>query len=214
MVGGIDLRHVAILSLEILLGDEALHIIDRHWLIDRATRARCLAALVADASAYRWEGILLLDERERIAITPFSRHAQIALHRNMRRTGHLTRSRASLMALDAARILVIGVPIFLAPGKRGQRLLRIRNWAIFGTELLAELHRACGAHFHASRTCHALFAVDLRNIGRPAHVWRVEQLRRTQCIADVHIAIADGEDLIGSIDVGDLVNITIAARQG
>ena len=50
----------------------------------------------------------------------------------------------------------------------------------------------------------------MRNIGRPAHVWRVEQLRRTQCIADVHIAIADGEDLIGSIDVGDLVNITIA----
>ena len=114
------------------------------------------------------------------------------------------------MTLDTARILVIGVPIFLAPGKRGQRLLRIGNGTVFGKELLAELHGACGAHLHASRARYALFAVYLRNIGRPTHVRRVEQLRCTQRIADVHIAIADGEDLIGSIDVGDLVDITVA----
>ena len=114
-----DLRYVTILSLEILLGDEALHIIDRHRLVDRAARTSRLAALVADASTYRGKRILLLDERECIAVTPFSCHAQIALHRNMCRTGNLARCRASLMTLDTARILVIGIPVFFAPGKRG-----------------------------------------------------------------------------------------------
>ena len=46
----------------------------------------------------------------------------------------------------------------------------------------------------------------MRNISGARQVGRVEQLRGAQCVAHVHVAVADGEDLVLAVDIRDLVH--------
>ena len=78
--------------------------------------------------------------------------------------------------------------------------------AVLGAELLTQLHGACGADLYALATCHAVALLHAGNIGAAGEVGGVEQLRGTQCVADVNVAVADGEDLILAVDVGDLMD--------
>ena len=52
-------------------------------------------------------------------------------------------------------------------------------------------------------------------VGRAGHIRCVEQLRCTQCIADTRCTVADGEDLIFPVNIGDLMykSVSLGALQ-
>ena len=114
------------------------------------------------------------------------------------------------MRLDAVVVAVVRRPLGVVPlGGVGQLLARILGHAtarLFAAELLAELGGAGRAHLNAATAGHALVLLDLGDIGRARQVGRVEQLRGAQGIAHVDVAVADGEDLVLAVDVGDLVH--------
>ena len=125
----------------------------------------------------------------------------------MRRARDLAGRGAGLVALDAMVVLVVPVPVLLAPVVVvGERLHGVGNAPVLGRELLAELGRAGRADLDAAPARDALGLVDVGNVGRAAQVRRVEQLRSAQRVADVDLAVADGEDLVLAVDIGDLVH--------
>ena len=63
-----QLRHVARGLVQVMVGDEALDLVDGDGLVDRAAGALGLAALVADAAADGRERVFLLDELERVGV--------------------------------------------------------------------------------------------------------------------------------------------------
>ena len=128
----------------------------------------------------------------------------------MRGAGRLAGSGAGLMRLDAVVVAVVGRPLGVVPfGGIGQLLARILGHlsaGLFAAELLAQLSGTGRAHLNAATAGHALVLLDLGDIGRARQVGRVEQLRGAQGIAHVDVAVADGEDLVLAVDVGDLVH--------
>ena len=208
--GNYRLRHKAVLRLHVLRRDERLHVVDGDGLVHQPARAGGLAALVADATAHRRERVLLLDERQRVAVASLRGHAQVALDRDVRGARDLARRGAGFVALDAVVVLVVGIPVLLAPGVVvGKRLLGIGDAAVLGQELLAKLHGARGADLDAAAACHALLLVHVGAVGACAHVGRVEQLGRAQRVAHVHVAVADAKDLALAVDVRDLVHVAV-----
>ena len=117
------------------------------------------------------------------------------------------------MALDAVAVLVVGVPVLLVPPQRGQRLTRVSERPHLPRQLLPQLHRAGRTHLHAAAAGNARGGVHLGRVGRAAHIGGVEQLGGAQRIAHVHIAVADGEDLVLPVDVGYLVHVAVLLRQ-
>ena len=94
-------------------------------------------------------------------------------------------------------------------GGIGQLLARILGHlsaSLFATELLAQFGGAGRTHLNAATAGHALVLLDLGDIGRARQVGRVEQLRGAQGVAHVDVAVADGEDLVLAVDIGDLVH--------
>ena len=94
-------------------------------------------------------------------------------------------------------------------GGIGQLLARILGHLsarLFAAELLAELGGTGRAHLNAATAGNALVLLDLGDIGRARQVGRVEQLRGAQGVAHVDVAVADSEDLVLAVDVGDLVH--------
>ena len=128
----------------------------------------------------------------------------------MRGAGRLAGRGAGLVRLDAVVIAVVGRPLGVVPfGGIGQLLARILGHlsaGLFAAELLAQLSGTGRAHLNAATAGHALVLLDLGDIGRARQVGRVEQLRGAQGIAHVDVAVADGEDLVLAVDVGDLVH--------
>ena len=128
----------------------------------------------------------------------------------MRGAGRLAGRRAGLMRLDAVVVAVVGRPLGVVPlGGIGQLLARILGHAaasLFAAELLAELGGPGRAYLDAATAGHALVFLDLGDIGRARQVGRVEQLRGAQGVTHVNVAVADGEDLVLAVDVGDLVH--------
>ena len=114
------------------------------------------------------------------------------------------------MRLDAVVVAVVGRPLGVVPlGGIGQLLARILGHAaagLFATELLAQFGGAGRTHLNAATAGHALVLLDLGDVGRARQVGRVEQLRGAQGVAHVDVAVADGEDLVLAVDVGDLVH--------
>ena len=94
----------------------------------------------------------------------------------------------------------------------GQGLLGILDGSVFGAELLAELRRAGGTYLYALAAGHAVFGVDVRSVSGGGHVRRVEQLARAQGEAGAERAVADGKDLILTVDVRDLVDVAVVLR--
>ena len=206
---------VARVGVQILVGDELLDLIDRDGLVDRAARAGILAATVAHAAAHRGQRILALDEGERLLVATLRRQLEVALHGDVRGAGCLARGRARVVGLDAVLVAVVRAPLLGAPLHRvRQLLLGILGHPVRAllAELLAELDGARGAHLNAAAAGHAVLGLGVRHVGRAREVRGVEQLARTQGVAHVHVAVADGEDLVLTVDVGDLVHEAVVLR--
>ena len=128
----------------------------------------------------------------------------------MCRTGRLAGRRAGLVRLDTVVVAVVRRPLGVVPlGSIGQLLARIlghTSAGLFAAELLAQLGGAGRAHLNAAAAGHALVLLDLGDVGRARQVGRVEQLRGAQGVAHVDVAVADGEDLVLAVDIGDLVH--------
>ena len=128
----------------------------------------------------------------------------------MRGAGRLAGRGAGLMRLDAVVVAVVGRPLGVVPlGGIGQLLAGILGHlsaGLFAAELLAQLSGTGRAHLNAATAGHALVLLDLGDVGRTRQIGRVEQLRGTQGIAHVDVAVADGEDLVLAVDVRDLVH--------
>ena len=196
------------LGLEILLGDELLHLIDGDGLIDAAAGAGILTAAVADATADGGQGVILLNECQRLGVATLCRHLQIALHGDVSGAGGLTGSSTGVVAVDAVVVAVVLIPHMGAPlllgGQGVTGILHLA--AVLGAELLTQFHSTCGADLHALAAGHAVALLHAGNIGAAGEVGGVEQLRGTQGVAHVNIAVTDGEDLILAVDVGDLMD--------
>ena len=206
----VHFRHEAGFCLEILFRDELLHRVDGDGLVDGAARAGILAATVADASADRREWVLALDEFQSFRIFALGSLLQIALHRDMRRTGCFTRCCARRVAVDAVLVTIVLVPLLRSPLLGiGKLLFRIGLLAVLGAEFLSQTYSSCRTVFHATAASHAVRRIHLRHVGTATHVGRVEQLGSTQRIADLYVAVADGEDFAFTVDIGDLVYKTM-----
>ena len=207
---GDDLRDVALVGLELLLGDKLLDLVDGDGAVDIAAGAGFLAAAVADAAADGRERVILLDELERVQIAALRGQIDVALHGDVRRAGGLARGGAGLVALLLVVVLIVRAPHVLAPVVVvRQRLLRIRHRAGLGAQLLAELGSAGRADLGALAAGDALFGVDMGAVSGGGHVRRVEQLARSQREAGAERAVADGKDLVLAVDVRDLVDIAV-----
>ena len=83
---------------------------------------------------------------------------------------------------------------------------------MLSAEFLAELDGTCGAVFHATAACDAVLGVHLGDIGAAAEVGSIEQLGSAQCVADLDIAIADGEDLALAVYIRHLMHEAVVFR--
>ena len=197
-------------GIQIALGDELLDLIDSHGGVHTAAGAGILTAAVAHTAADSGQRVLALNECQGLVIAALRRELQIALNGDMRGAGRLTGSGAGLMRLDAVVVAVVGRPLGVVPlGGIGQLLARILGHlsaGLFAAELLAQLGGAGRTHLNAATAGHALVLLDLGDIGRARQVGRVEQLRGAQGIAHVDVAVADGEDLVLAVNVGDLMH--------
>ena len=131
----------------------------------------------------------------------------------MGRAGGFAGGGAGIVAVDTVLIPVVDGPLLRAPfGFIGKLLPGVLHGAVLGTQLLAQLHRAGGTDLHAPAAGHAVLRLHLGHIGRTAHVGGVVQLGGPQGVAHVHVAVADGEDLLLAVDVGDLVDEAVVLR--
>ena len=203
-------RDIAGRCVQIALGDELLDLVDSHGGVHTTAGAGILTAAVAHTAADSGQRVLALNERQRLVIATLRRELQITLNGNVRGAGRLAGRGAGLMRLDAVVVAVVGRPLGVVPlGGIGQLLARILGHlsaGLFAAELLAQLGGAGRAHLNAATAGHALVLLDLGDIGRARQVGRVEQLRGAQGVAHVDVAVADGEDLVLAVDVGDLVH--------
>ena len=194
-------------GLQILLGDELFHPVDGHRLVHGTPGTGVLAAAVAHPAAYRREGVFLFDEGQGLGIAALGRHFQIALHGNVGGACGFTGGGAGGVGVDPIVVPVVDVPLFRAPLHQiRQLLLGIGDGAGLGAQLLPQAHRPCRAIFHAPAAGHAVFRSHLRHVGGAGHVRSIKQLAGAQGVAHVDVAIADGEDLVFPVDVGDLVD--------
>ena len=201
------LRHEPGGGVQVLLGDEALHLVDGHRLVHGAPGAGVLTAAVADAAAHGGEGILPLDQLQSLPVLALGRQLQIALHRDVGGAGGLAGGGTGVVAVDAVLVPVVDGPLFGAPlGRIRQLLAGILHGAVLGAQLLAQLHRTGGTVFHAPAAGHALVRLHPGHIGAAGHVGGVEQLAGPQGVADVDVAVADAENLLFAVDVGDLMD--------
>ena len=206
---GVHGRHVAVLGLHVLLGDELFDLVDGQRLVDGAAGAGILAVLSADATADSRERVILLDELERVGIAAVARHLDVALDGDVCRAGSLAGRRAGRPGLDASVLVaVILVPVILAPlGVVRQLMVRILDGAFLRAELLTEADSTSRAGLYALAAGNALFRVALGHVGGCGQVRRVEQLAGAQRVADADGAVADAEDLVLTVDIRDLVDI-------
>ena len=77
--------------------------------------------------------------------------------------------------------------------------------AVLGAQLLTQLDGTGGADFHALAAGNAVVLFHPCHIGAAGQVGGIEQLRGTQGIANIDVAVADSKDLVCAVDVGDLV---------
>ena len=196
--------------MEILLGNKFLYRVNGHGIVDGTPGAGILAALVAHPSADCREGIVLFDQGQRLLIPSLGGQVQVALDGDMGRAGSFAGGSALVVAVFPVVVPVIRVPVLRPPDNAvGQLVLRVFHFPGLGAKLLSQLHRPGGAVFHALAAGHAVGLVHLGGVSAAGQVGGVEQLRGPQGVADVHIAVADAENLVFSVDVGDLVDEAI-----
>ena len=127
--------------------------------------------------------------------------------------GGLAGRGTGFVAVDPVLVPVVNGPLLRTPLHLIRQLLPgILDKAILGTELLAQLHRAGRAVLHTAAAGHALLRLHCRHIGTAGHIGCVEHLAGTQGITDIDVAVADAEDLLLTVDIGDLVDKSIVLR--
>ena len=201
------LRHEARLRLQLLPGDELLHLVDRDGLIHVAAGADLLAEAGAHIAADGGEGVLLLDELERLEILALAGLFQIALHGDVRGAVGLAGGGAGL----GHDVLAVGekvrLPVLLAEEDLVVRDDRLRDLhGVLLAELLAELHRVLRADLHAAAAGDALFRLDCGEIVRPREAGRLGVPARLQRHAGVPLAVADEEGEVLAVDVRELMH--------
>ena len=114
------------------------------------------------------------------------------------------------MAVLAVIHNIVGIPFGFRPSVViGEFLFRVLHLTLLGAELLAEFQSASRADLHALAACHAVFCRDVCTISGSRQIRSIEVLAGAQCEADAEVAVAQTEDLVGTIDVGGLVDIAV-----
>ena len=202
----IDLRHKTCLGMQVFLRNEFLHGVDSHGAVDRTARTSVLATAVADTPAHCRERVLAFDQLQCLGVFAFCGFLQITLHGDMCRTSGLTRRRTGLITVDAVLVAVVFRPFLRTPfGSVRQLLFRISLRTMLGAELLTQLHRTCRAVLHAPAAGYAVLRIHFRHVRATRHIRSIKELRGTQRIAYLHVAVADGKDLTLAVYIGHLV---------
>ena len=197
--------------MEVALGDEFLDGVDGDGLVDAAAGAGFLAALVADASADGGEGVVLLDEGEGVFITALGGQFEIALDADMGGAGGFARRGAGRIAVDAVGVVIAFAPLLAAPFVvEGILHARIDDFAaVFLAKLLPEADGAGGAIFHAAAAGDAVLRIDFGDVGGTGEVRGVEELGGAEGVADLRVAVADGDDLVFAVVIGNLMHVPV-----
>ena len=200
-------RNVPHGGVQILPGDKFLDFVNGNCLVNGATSAGIFAAAIADVTADSREGVVFLNQGQSFGVLSLGRQLQIALYGDVSRTGGFTGSGTGIVAVDPVFVPVINVPFLRTPlDFIRQFVLGIDDGTILGAKLLTQLHRTGRAVFHAAAAGYTVFRFHLGNISAAAHVGGVEQLGGSQSVAHVDITVADCENLLLTVNVGDLVD--------
>ena len=126
----------------------------------------------------------------------------------MCRTCCLAGSGTGIVAVDAVVVPIVFIPHMGAPFHlAGQGMLGILYLlAVLGAQFLTQLHSTGRADLHALAAGNAVVLFHPCHIGASGQVGGVEQLGGTQSIADIDVAVADGEDFVCTVNVGDLMD--------
>ena len=205
-------RNIALFFIKIQRRNELLDFIDRKRLVNGASCAGVFAASVADRAADHRERIVLLDQPECIFVAAFGCHLNVTLNRKMHRTGRFARRGTGRIDVDLRIVTIVVIPLFRGPfpavRELGFRVLNLRP--VLSAEFLAELCRTDRADLDALAAGHTLHAVHMRTVGGGGHVRGIEELGCPDCVADAGRAVADRDDFVLAVDIGDLVYIAVA----
>ena len=198
-------RNKARFLVAVVIGDEALDLVNGNGLVHAGAGAFPLARLVADAAAHRGERVFLFDELERVGVPPLRGELQIPLHGDMRRAGRLAGGGAGIERVLEV-FAVIGIEGF-ADVERCGELGIVRRRQIAGrAKLLAKLECIAGTGLHTLRARHALCLVDLGDEVGADGVPRTEHQPRAQTEARARAAVADGGAVAELFNVRDVVH--------
>ena len=196
-------------TVQIKVSDKFLNRINRYRRINRPACAGIFAALIADTAADSRERILRTNEPRSLLILPFLCLGKICLDRNMGRARRLAGGGSRRIGvMHTGRITVVFIPCILAPLDRIRKhRLRIGLFtAILMAQLLSKLNSTRRTAFNTKTAGNTLGRIRLRRKGAAGKIRRIKQHAGTQRIADLHITVADIEDMLRTIDIGNLVN--------
>ena len=199
-------RNISVLLVNLLLCYKLLDLINGHRFINSAPRTLILAAAITDGAAHSRERIILFDELQSVHISAFCCHLDIALHREMRRTGCLARRCARLVAVDLCMISVVRIPFISSPLLRiRKKRLRVLDLAVLCTQLLSKFRRTHRTDLDTFSARHAFLFLHMCPVCGAGHVRRIKELRRPQSVAHAGRTIADRKNLVLTVDICDLV---------
>ena len=198
------LRYVEVPLLELLVGDELLDVVDGHGLVDAGAGAFVFTVMRTDSPADCGEGIVPLDDLERLVVFALCGLADIALDRYVRGAGGLAGSTAALVY--HLPLEVIHIPELLRPV--GVHVVRkVLGFALRLAEIRAEGERVGVAGFDARAAGHALFGIHLGDkVGGHVHL-QVEHIGRAQRGAAAAAAVADKAGGVVPLGVEHLVDV-------
>ncbi len=206
-----NFRNITGLLEEIALSDELLNLVDGNCLVDSTTGAGFLALTVADTSADSRERVLFLDEGKSVIVTTLFSHLKVALNSDVSRAGRFTRSSTGLPGLLTLMVTIVRIPSGLEPDMLSRIFHEVVGLlrTIFEFEFLTKTNSANRAVLYAATAGNAVVRVNMGTVCRSRHCRSVEQLRGTDTVADLRVTVADSEDLVLAVDIGNLVYIAV-----
>ena len=134
----------------------------------------------------------------------------------MRGTSRFTgRASRGIGIRHSRRVAVFLVPRVFSPNEfigKGSVLV-FHFGTVFMAKFLSEFDRTRRTGFHAFSARHAFFLRYLRGIRASRKVGRVEQQRRSERVANFHVTVTDVENLIFSVDIRYLMNVSVLFRK-
>ena len=191
--------------MQIVVGDEALYLVDGDGLVNACAGALGLAAFVADASADGGEGVFLLDELKSVGVSALSGELQVALNGHVRRARCLAGGRAGVDGVLEI-LAVVGIEGLLYENGVGELCVARRGQILGRAQLLTESERVAGAGLDALCAGDALCLVDFGDEVRADSVSRAEHKACAQTEACACAAVADSGAVADFLNVGDIVH--------